>query len=265
MSFGRRFLAAVALLTCAALLLLSLVAGVGVWIVKRPVTAKATRVFERVEAALDIARQNLAQGKASLARAAERLESARGEQRKLTQEQPSNSALRRTLARTVQRTVAPEIGDAQQKLHAVAEAAVVVNAVLEDVGNFPLASISGLDLERLNEMNARLADVGPAAWELGRLLGEQAQEPGAEGNQFSRVEQSIQTLQELIVQYEPRLTEARQRMEEMKSKLLRWITPATALVSALCFWIALSQVSLAFHVCRWWKRSTPDKLTASPT
>ena len=254
----KRILAGLTLLVSVAALLVSLAVGVGVWVVKEPVTAKATRVFGRIEAALDIADSGLEHVKASLARAAERLDGAREEQRKLAREPQRSSALRRTLARTVQRTVAPELGDAHQKLHTVAEAAVVVNSVLEDVGNFPFLSVTGLDIDRLTEINDRLADVGPAAWELSRLLGEPALDSDAADAQFSRIERALKTMRGLIVEYESRLTEVRQRTEELKSRTLPWITPASILISVACFWIALSQVSLLSHAWSWWKPSGPS-------
>jgi hypothetical protein len=246
------------------MLFLSLAGGVGVWLVKGPATAKATRVFGRIEAALDVAEQNLDQVKASLARAAERLDSAREEQRKLVQQPQPNSALRRMLARTVQQRIAPQLGDAHEKLHTVAEAAVVVNSVLEDVGNFPFLSVAGLDIDGLSEMNGRLADVGPAAWELSRLLGEPAPDSAAESAQLSRIERALTTLQGWIAEFEPRLTEVRQRTEGLKSKTLPWITPAAVLISAVCFWIALSQVSLACHGWSWWKHSGHDNTPVIP-
>jgi hypothetical protein len=252
-----RILAGLTLLLGAVGLLLGLAGGGGVWIVKGPVTARATRVFERIEAALDVADQGLAQAETSLARAAERLDGAREEQRKLAREPQGSSALRRTLARTVQRTVAPELGDAHQKLHTVAEAAVVVNSVLEDVGSFPFLSTSGLDIDRLNEINDRLADVGPAAWELSRLLGEPAAGPDSDAAsaQLFRIEQALKTMRRLIAEYQSQVRQVRQRTEAVKSRTLPWITPASALVSFVCFWIALSQVGLLFHAWSWWKHS----------
>jgi hypothetical protein len=253
----KRILAGLALLLSAAMLLLSLAGGVGVWVVKGPVTAKATRVFGRIDAALDVAEQNLDQVKASLARAAERLDSAREEQRKLAQRPPPRSTLQRLVARKVLPRIAPDLGNAHEKLHAVAEAAVVVNSVLEDVGNFPLLSVPGLDLDRLAEMNSRLADVGPAAWELSRLLGEPGPDSDAAGAQLSRIERALQTMRGLIAEYEPRLTEVRQRTQALKSRTLPWVTPAAVLISVVCAWIALSQVSLLSHAWSWWKQSRP--------
>jgi len=249
----KRILAGLVLLLSAAGLLLSLAAAVGVWVVKGPWTDRATHVFERVEAKLDVADQGLDHVKSSLARASERLDAAREEQRKLAQEPQRQGALGRMLARTVQQSVAPQIGDAHEKLHTVAEAAVVVNAVLEDVGNFPFLAASGLDLDRLEEMNRRLADVGPAAWELSRLLGEP--EPDSEaGAQLSRVDQALKAMGRLVDEYKPQVTEVRRRTEALKSNFLRWVTPASVLVSVVACWIALSQVSLMAHAWSWRKR-----------
>jgi hypothetical protein len=142
------------------------------------------------------------------------------------------------------------LGQAHEALHTVAEAAVVVNTVLEDVGNFPFLAVSGLDVGRLAAINSRLSEVAPAAWELSRLLGApDAAEAGADaaGGQLSRVEQALQTMRGLIAEYEPLVKQTRERTEQLKSWTLPWITPAAALVSFVCFWIALSQVSLLAH------------------
>jgi len=259
MQVWTRILAGVTFLLSAAGLLLSLGGGVGVWIVKGPVTARATRVFERIEAALDIADQGLGHVATSLARATDRLDNAREEQRKLSQEPRRREAARRFLARTVQQRVAPEIGDAHEQLHVVAEAAVVVNSVLEDLGNFPILSVTGLDLDRLAEINGRLVDVGPAAWELSRLFGESQPGSDAADVQLSQVERSVHAMRGLVAQYESQVTQVRQRTEELKARTLPWITPAAIVVSSLCFWIALSQLSLLFHARSWWRAGASSR------
>jgi hypothetical protein len=255
MNFARRMVAGLILVLATAMLLISLAGGIGVWIIKQPVTEKVNRVVERVEAALEVAEGSLEQVKASLTRAQERLDSAREDQRKLAQEPQPGGALRRKLARTVQQRLAPELDDAHERLHTVAEAAVVVNTVLEDVGNLPMLSVSGLDLDRLSEMNRRLADVGPAAWELSRLLGDPGSDSDAAGNQQSQVERTVQTLLRFVAEFEPRLSDVRQRTDDLKSKMFRWLNPAAVVISGVCFWIALSQVSLMAHAWSWWKRS----------
>jgi hypothetical protein len=238
-------------------LLLGSAGGIGVWIVKEPLTERATKVFGRIEVALQLADQGFEVVKTSLARATERLDSAREEQRKLAQEPQRNSFLQRTLARTVQQKIAPMVGDANEKLHKVAESAVVVNSILEDAGNLPFIDVSGFDMDRLAEINSRLAEVGPAAWELSRLLGE----PGADADadaaivQMSRVDKTLQAARGLIAEYEPRLQQVRAKTEHLKSWTLPWITPATVVICFVCFWFALSQISLMAHALSWWKHS----------
>jgi hypothetical protein len=253
-SIGQRIVAVIVFVLSAAMLIACLAVGVGVWVVKPRATAKATTVFGRIEAALDVADENLGQVQASLARASERLDSARQEQQKLAQEPQPNSALTRMVARSVLPRVAPDLGNAQEKLHNVAEAAVVVNSVLEDVGNFPLLSVTGLDVDRLTEMNSRLADVGPAAWELSRLLGDPGDSDTA-GSHVSRIERTLQTVQASIAEYQPRLADVRQRSEALESRTLHWMTPGSILITLACLWIGLSQVSVMTHARSWWGRS----------
>jgi len=255
MKVCKRIVVGLILLLGLVVLLLSLVGGVGVWIVKGPVTARAIHVFERIEAALDVADQGLRQVKTSLTRAAERLDSVKEEHVKLAQGPRTNNPVGRVLARTVQQRIAPDLDNTHETLHTVAEAAVVVNSVLEDVGNFPFFSLSGLDVDQLTEINSRLSEVGPAAWELSRLLGAPGPEADADAasTQLSRVERTLKTMLGLIAEYEPRLTQVRQRTEELKTRMLAWITPASVLVSLVCFWIALSQVSLLAHAWSWWR------------
>lgn len=262
MKYCKRMLAGALFLLAAAGLLLSLAGGVGVWIVKGPATTRATRLFRRIEAALDVADQGLAHARTSLARAAERLDTVRAEQRKLAQAPRSNNLARRLLARTVQQRIAPEFGGAHATLHTVAEAAVVVNSVLEDLGNLPLLSVTGLDLGPLTEINNRLSAVESSAWELSRLLGEPGTAPNADaaGPQLSTIEQALQRIRRVMADYEPKVKQVRQRTEQLQARTLAWITPAAVLISLACFWIALSQVSLLRQARSWWRRAAHNDM-----
>jgi hypothetical protein len=255
----KRILAALTILISVVGLLLSIAAGVGVWMVKAPVTAKATYVFDRVETALDVASQGLDHVKTSLARAAERLEAVKEEQRKIAKEPRTGGMVRRLMARTVQQRVAPEFSDAHEHLHTVAEAAVVVNTVLEDVGNFPMFSVTGLEMGDLTEMNNRLTQVESSAWEMTRLLGESGSDAdGAEAG-LSRIERTLDTMRGLLATYEPRLTQVRQQTEQVKSRTLAGILPAAIVITFICFWIAVSQVSLMIHAWSWWRHAGKDR------
>jgi hypothetical protein len=254
MKVCKGILSALALLLGVIGILLSLVVGASVWVVKGPVTARMAHFYGRVEASLDVAENGLDHARASLTNAAERLESFKEERGKLAQEPRRDNPTRKFMARTMQRKVAPEVGEAQQNLHTAAEAAVVVNSMLDDLSSLPLLSVAGLDTDHLRDMNDRLAQVGPAAWELSRLLGEA--EPDAEADvQVSRIEQILRMLREGITDYEVQVRQVRQWAAEVKTGTLYWITPTAILVSSVCFWIALSQICV---VSRAWSRLRPS-------
>src|SRR5262245_38283348 len=82
----------------------------------------------------------------------------------------------------------------------------------------------------------------------------------AAANQLSRIERTLNRLRGMIGEFDPWLTLVRQRTELLKSKTLPWITPAAVILSAVYFWIALSQVSLMVHAWSWWRRAAHDKL-----
>jgi hypothetical protein len=257
MTVIKRTAAALVFLLAVVGLLLSLAAGVGVWVVKDPATAKAAHVFERVEEALDLADKKLDLVKKSLARAAERLNEVREKQKSLALDSGPGDNMRRFLVQTVQQSLAPELGDMNETLHKVAEASVVVNSVLEDVGNFPFLAEAGLDIGQLTDLNDQLAKVGPAAWELGRLLGGASKQSdlAAADRRETGIDQILQSMKGFIAKFEPELAQVRERTAKLKSSTLPWITYAAAGVSVVCFWIALSQVSLLCHACSWWKHA----------
>jgi hypothetical protein len=255
MSVCKRLLGILAFLLGAAGLLLSLAVGVGVWVVKEPVTARLMHISERVDGGLDLVEQKLDHARTSLANAAERLENVKQERKQLPKESQRWDFARRAMASTVQRTLAPELGNAHKDLHAVAEAAVVVNSVLEDVGNLPFLSETGLDMDRLAEINSRIARVGPAAWELSRLLGEADPEADA---QMSQVEQLLTRLRELVADYQNQVQQVRQRTTALQARVFAWITPAAILVSSVGFWVALSQLCILSRAWSWIRQSGRD-------
>ena len=158
------------------------------------------------------------------------------------------------MARTVQQRIAPEIGNAQETIHTVAEAAVVVNSVLEDLGNFPFLSTSGLDSAQLTEITGTLSQMESSAWELTRLLGEPGLDSESTDIQLSRIDQTLKTMQRLVAEYEPQFRQVRERTESLKANILRWITPSSVLISLVLFWIALSQISVLVHAWSWFRQ-----------
>src|SRR5262245_27820155 len=188
MNVCKRVLAGLTFLLSVVALLVSLAGGVGVWMVQGTVKAKATKVFDRIEAKLDIADESLDHVQTSLDTAAKRLDKVR-EERQRTEPQRGDP-LRTFLLQTVQQGLGPEFDNAHEQLHTVAEATVVVNSVLEDVGNFPFLAVAGLDVGDLTEVNNSLTTVESSAWQLSRLLGEPGTNPDAASPRVSLIERT---------------------------------------------------------------------------
>jgi hypothetical protein len=251
----KRILAGLTFLLGVAGLLLSLAGGIGVWLIKEPVTDRATTIFGRIKSALDKADKGLVHVKTSLDSAAERLERVQGEQRQLAQQARNSSLTRRFLGRSVQQLIPPQFSTAHETIHTVAEAAVVVNSVLEGLGSFPFLSVTGLDVSQLKEINSRFSQVESSAWQLSRLIGTPEPDVEAASPPLSRTERALKAMRRLIAEFAPRLAKVRQRTDELKSRTLGWITPAAVLISLVCLWIALSQVSLLAHAWSWWRQA----------
>jgi septal ring factor EnvC (AmiA/AmiB activator) len=251
----KRILAGLTMLLGVAGLLLSVTGGVGIWIVKEKATSKATKIFGRIEAALDLADKGLDHVEASLDKAEERLGSVKEEQKKLAQDPKKNGQRGRDMARAVQQKIAPDLDGARETFLTVAEAAVVVNSILEDARSLPFFSVSGLEGDGLKVISSRLSQVESTAWNLTRLLGEPEPDPDAAGDQLSQIEVALTTARRSIADYKTRVTQVRDRAEELKSRTLFWINLITVVVSLVCFWIALSQVSLLCHARSWWRHS----------
>jgi hypothetical protein len=101
-------------------------------------------------------------------------------------------------------------------------------------------------------LNNSLVELGPAAWELARRLDGPEADRDA-GTQVSRIDQGLQIIQRQLVDYHQRVQEVRQRKDELKSRTLTGIRSVAVLLSGICLWIAVSQVSILFHAWSWWK------------
>ena len=247
MKLLRRIAAGLACLLSLVGLIVSLAGAIGIWVIKEPVQRKTLELFGRVETKLDIAEKGLDQVQESLTRAAERLQNVNEERRKAAP-QGQAGGVGRFLARTVQQRLAPELGNAQEKLHTVAEAAVVINSVRKTSATFRCWK-RRLDLTRLERNEQPACQWGPAAWELSRLLGETS---APRRCRPPRSNARCRTLPALIADYRAQVAQVRQRVDAVKAKVLFWMTRAI-LISFVLFWIAVSQVSVLFHARSWWR------------
>lgn len=238
--------------------LAALAGGVGVWVVKAPLTARTTQLLDRADKALEVAGVALREADTSLDRALASVQSVKEGHARLTGNTAQDRPALSLIALSLQDGLLPQVHDARQRLLVAAEAAVAIQSVLGGIGDFPLLSISPLDQERLQQVSTDLGRVGASAQELRAMLtsaaGGDGVAPAAVGSRAGDIQQVLQEVRVLAAEYARKVAQVRTEVGTLRSRVLAWIGPATVVVSALLFWIALSQVSVLAHAWSWLRK-----------
>jgi hypothetical protein len=244
----------------AAGMLLSGTLAIGVWAVQGPTAARLSMAFGKADKALSVVEKGTALAINSLDRAAVRLKEIQAEQRKIaTTAQPDLA--RRLLSQAAQHKLGPDLYQARAAARGAADAATLLGTLLEDFGALIDASVPGIGSDDLARANARLEDVSSAAWDLGRLLGDQSLATEAAAR-VSRIGQAVDDMREVIARHEPLLAEARTRLDRARDRTIWWLAAGPPLVTALGVWLALVHLGLLVHARGWWRRAG-DVPTAS--
>jgi hypothetical protein len=259
MPWIRRGFGLLVVLVAVVFLAAALGGSIGVWFVREPLTARATRVFDRVEAGLDASERGLGLANASLRKAAESVEAVQNGQAQLGRDAGQNRRALRLIASQIDRSLAPQVEDTRRRLLSVAEAAVAVESVLGDLNEFPSVSVSGPGAERVQQTQAKLTELAALAQQLSGMVKDRG---AAEGTASARVGTSVvniaevlQAIQALAAEIEERVASARQEVARLQSRTLTAIERGTVVVSLVLLWIALAQVSLLAHAWSWVKRT----------
>jgi hypothetical protein len=254
MSIVRVFFAILVILVSVAVLLAALAGGIGVWVVKKPFTAGATRYFERANEMLGVAEQALSRVNSILAKAVESVKAIKDRHAKLSGENPEKRAAMDLLARRINREVAPRVEEARGRLEAITEIAAALQSVTSDLKDSPLGLIRPPDPDDLKRVSSQLSKVGTTSQELRDMLRDPKNGEGPAGGVRSKmidVEKLLESIQELTAEYQAKVTKLRDKLDNLHSEMEAWITPAALIVSAVLFWIAISQISLLIHACSW--------------
>jgi hypothetical protein len=67
----------------------------------------------------------------------------------------------------------------------------------------------------------------------------------------SEVDLVLQKCQATVDDWQSDLDAANQKLPRLTGDLLGWLTPGAILVTALCAWVAVSQISLSVHAWGW--------------
>jgi hypothetical protein len=255
------------ILLSVAFLVPSLGGSIGIWSVRTPVTTRATRVFDRVDAGLGACERGIGQANASLRKAMKNVEAIRDGHARLGRDTGENRVALRLIATQIEHGLAPQVEDTRQRLLAVAEAAIAVNSVLGDLNEFPSVSVSGPDAERVKQTQSKLTELAALAEQLyGMVKGPKAAEGedhAALGSRVTNIDQLLKAIQAMAAQIEQKVVAARQEVTEIRSRTLAAIDPATVIGSLVLLWIAISQLGMAAHGWAWLKKERGGPAPAS--
>lgn len=222
------------------------VAGVvGTWVLRADLTARADRVFDRVETRLGPAREELV-------RAADRLRQVRREVEEVERREaepaaaPAAKRRRAVVPKATAKSASSQFGQARQAVVSATEVGLVADGVLDVLAELPAAERVGLDTARLRDASAQLSDLIRTAERLSAALPRAADDPDDPvADLGDRVGRVASTLDEATAH----MGDAHARVADWHHRTVRALTLAAVVLTALFVWVGLGQVCL---LTRWW-------------
>src|SRR5262249_32985036 len=145
------FLGGVGLLLCIAGL-------VGIWPARTAVETRLSQLFERVEGLLAAGSEDLHIVRGAIARGRESLIEDTKPPAPMPQDAANRRLLLKTLSKTLSRELPPKTVDLRATMTRVAEASVVLQVVLADVGKLPLGAANRAEDDRLEGVGELLRE-----------------------------------------------------------------------------------------------------------
>jgi hypothetical protein len=250
MSLFRRFLGFLVLLLSAACFLGCVAGIVLIWEARQDVSDRTQKVVTRIEVGLERA---LAVTQ-DLGRA---LEKARTDVDRVNQGVAASHGDKKNrpppnILRGLVKQVAPGLNELGGRLAISSDAAVVVTSLLQSLQELPLSQTGRIDAERLQGLTRESSRLSASLQKLEALVGEGdgtvAEETATAGRDVDRVLRKCQTT---VADWQSDLESARKELPLVEAEVPRWMTLLAIVVTAVCAWVALSQISLAAHALKW--------------
>jgi hypothetical protein len=252
MRFLLRVVGALVLLLSTAVFVGCIAGAVGAWMFRQ----RATEKVQDLSARLDVGLQRVSDVADKIQRA---LEKARAEVSKVNKSSAdlSGGAVQSRMATGILRglvetEVGPSINDINGRLAVVADAGVAISSLLQSLQEFQLGQgrINPDKLERASDQAAQLST------NLRRLQGvigdgDRAAEQREVAAAAGKVDGVLQECQEMVGDWQSDLNDVHAKMPQLKTEVLGWLTLSAIVVTAVCAWVALSQISLFVHAWKW--------------
>jgi hypothetical protein len=251
MRFLRRFVAVLVMILSTVVFIACIAGMIGVWIARQKASEKVQDLSARIEVGLQRASAADLEAERALEKARDNVATVNKESANLSGEQ---KGLTTSLIRgVIQAQAGPRINEVYGRLAMFSDTAVVAASLLQSLQESPLGTDRQIDPERLDQLGGQAAQLSAAFQKLRGVVGE-GDTPASERDVVDatrEVDRILQRCLAVLSDIQSDLDAAREDVPRVKAKIFSWMLLAAIVVTVLCAWVAVSQVSLFAHGWKW--------------
>jgi hypothetical protein len=157
------------------------------------------------------------------------------------------------IRRLIRQRVGPDIDEMRGRLDTFVDVSVALSSLLESLKELPAGESTPINKENVDRTADNAAQLTAVLRKLQATLGEDNQsanerEVTAATNEVERV---LEKCQAMVDDWQADLESARTELQQLKARILGWILLAAVIVTAVCAWVGVSQISLFSHGWKW--------------
>jgi hypothetical protein len=232
-------------------LVLCVVGLIKCWAVRDSLSHTSARACERAGQVLDLAANSLGPIRAGLEKAREDIDALHDSASAPAPREPEKQRSRQAVLSKLAGQLTPRLRDAEQALAVVSETGVVLDALLEQLEEVPLARVARLDPDEVRDTSERIRNLSASARRLSRILEKTPAEGESEEvtGYTSRMKEALAQATRRIGNLVERVEMVRDRVTELPPELHDWLTRLAILATVLLVWAGIGQIGLLF--CGW--------------
>ncbi len=253
MSLLRRFAGAMAALLSTVGIVCCIAGIAGIWMFHQGMSAKVKSITARLDGGLQrvsIANQNfqraLEQARASVGKVSK-------ESTVLGSGDEKSRRAANALRKLVRQQVGPNISNLSVQLVTFSDAAAAVSSLLQSFQELPLGKTSFTKFDKMDDWRVQTAQLADTLERLEAVVGDGNKESsGPEiAAASSAVDLALQRCQQKVADWQSELEAAREGLQFVQAEIFGWVTPAAIVVTLLCAWVAVGQISVFAHALPW--------------
>jgi hypothetical protein len=253
MTFFRRLIAVLVMLVCLAVFVACIGVSVGSWVVRQRAIPKVQEVAGRLKDGLERASVADQEVQKALERARDKLQKVNTDSAKLSGGGEGSRLATFGLRKIIQSDAGPEINDVSGRMAMFSDSAVVVSSLLQSLQESPLGQESAIDQEQLSRMSEGASKLSAGMQKLRTSIGEGDTTASAKevADASREVDQILQDCLTVVRDISAKLNKARDDLPRIESQVLDWMKLTAIIVTAVCSWVALSQICVFVVAWKW--------------